>query len=917
MGNNILKERYLFLILGIIFCGCKSSTPKNNQNQSEQTVLKSNETSIYDSKRAELIGAEFKILAETIFPENKDFPTPEGYVDENSPFLHYPQVDISGSEKNGKLKSYFFRLSKNESFTYNLIESAEQSYSFYNPYRVLSKGKWYWQCGVKKGIKSDINWSKVFVFEIRGNERKITAPNAEEILNKLAQIKGPRIIAKTEHLGHLIPEKGTLREQFEALKKKPSKLKIPKPFITPESAVPTKLKEQLLAKGNSKAIFTYRTKRTRDKYKKFCVEEVQPALKMYFLTKDTKHRQKAIDAFVVAKDLYEASKKANMYNDFIEGAYEECIMLYYDIFSTELGVAEKKNLVSIIGQRAENIYGCFIDNIEHKSHNSHNWQVSFQKGMFLSLLIVNESDKAKGWVKYFYDLWMFRGPNGSRNDGGWFPGNGYVNANENCLISIPFVLKQITDYDYFQIPWYQNVMKQFALAGPAGTPAGAYGDKADQAVNSLSSLARLLYFVNPNNIWNVWRFKTLKAVKEKKVAINLKNLLTSKSGWYALVAMKGHSNKELKNISAPQQAAQFKDIGLVTSHSNLNDISKNISVSMRSSPYGQLAHAHASQNAFNITAGGEKLFFKTGFYTSHADAHSLQSYKHTRAQNSILVDGCGQDLKPTGYGWIARYTDNKDFTYAIGDASNAYNGKNNYLEVLKKNNIDLTKENGFGDTDVTRFRRHMLFLKPNYVVIYDELEAENPVSWTFRLNAPKQIYKIKDNSVEVFNTSYTARASLYSGIGVSTDVTNKFKGEFFDWQGKLKVSPEDAIQWHTSITTEEKVSSVFFLTIIDISKKNLPVIHTQNYNKKNGMITVNAGDFTINSQLDTSKKSYLYVSKNDGSSALSTGVASRQIKTKNITHIAKKKGTSLVLFNDKITELVDELPDALKYGNLY
>ena len=103
------------------------------------------------------------------------------------------------------------------------------------------------------------------------------------------------------------------------------------------------------------------------------------------------------------------------------------------------------------------------------------------------------------------------------------------------------------------------------------------------------------------------------------------------------------------------------------------------------------------------------------------------SYRHTRAHNTLLIDGIGQPFSTKGYGKVVRMLW-ATHSYCLGDASNAYSGISEYpmwIENFRNAKIGQSAENGFGETPLKKYRRHLFLLHPDIVVVYDELEAEN------------------------------------------------------------------------------------------------------------------------------------------------------------------------------------------------
>lgn len=120
------------------------------------------------------------------------------------------------------------------------------------------------------------------------------------------------------------------------------------------------------------------------------------------------------------------------------------------------------------------------------------------------------------------------------------------------------------------------------------------------------------------------------------------------------------------------QAAIFPEGGVAYMHTTVQHEANDLMLSLRSSPFGPMGHAHADQNTFNIAYGGKRLFNNTGYRPAMGDPHFLDWYKHTRGHNGILIDGQGQPFNASAYGWIPRFLHGKDISYAVGDASNAY-----------------------------------------------------------------------------------------------------------------------------------------------------------------------------------------------------------------------------------------------------
>jgi hypothetical protein len=264
------------------------------------------------------------------------------------------------------------------------------------------------------------------------------------------------------------------------------------------------------------------------------------------------------------------------------------------------------------------------------------------------------------------------------------------------------------------------------------------------------------------------------------------------------------------------QDRMFCGVGLSAMHTDVLNASDDTAVYFRSSPFGAKGHMHANQNAFNISHDGERVFYSSGYYTSFADPHSLMSYRHTRAHNTILVNGCGQAFGHEGYGWIKRYAAGKDISYVCGDATMAYRPvvDEQFLGLLADNNIKPTPENGFGDGKLKLFERHLLFIRPSTVVVYDVLESEVPSDWTLLLHSMKPPSLGKDGILRLDTKKTQALVQVIGSQPIASNLTDQFYSPAIDILKKYKSLPNE---YHISYESKTKSKTMRFLSVLQIA----------------------------------------------------------------------------------------------------
>lgn len=92
--------------------------------------------------------------------------------------------------------------------------------------------------------------------------------------------------------------------------------------------------------------------------------------------------------------------------------------------------------------------------------------------------------------------------------------------------------------------------------------------------------------------------------------------------------------------------------------------------------------------------------------------------------------------------------------------------------------LEQSVENGFGETSLKKYRRHIFLLHPNKVVIYDELEAAKPVRWDWLLHSPTK-FGVEDatNTLTTKGERFIAVARLFSEQPCTISQTDEYAAE--------------------------------------------------------------------------------------------------------------------------------------------
>ncbi len=147
---------------------------------------------------------------------------------------------------------------------------------------------------------------------------------------------------------------------------------------------------------------------------------------------------------------------------------------------------------------------------------------------------------------------------------------------------------------------------------------------------------------------------------------------------------------------------------------------------MKSSRFGSISHSHGDQNAFCMSAFGEDLAIQSGHYVAFNSSMHRDWRRQTRSKNAVLINGKGQyagNDKPKALaasGRINAAEERDAHIFISGDATAAYQSLS---------------------PEVTLAQRDYYFVRDEYFVIVDTVDADAPVrlNWLLHANGPFEL----------------------------------------------------------------------------------------------------------------------------------------------------------------------------------
>lgn len=864
-----------------------------------------------------------KLTAEKLHSRVREWPYPINgiTVPTNAPALLWPATNgkemvkpmESGSEvpedPNIANVRYKIMLASDQNFKKDLIASAEQRWAVYPLHQALKPGKWFWKYAYALKGSNQWTWSAVydFVVDAKYANEKVAPPISE-------------VLKRNEGAHPLLWNMHTIGEDFyrnnlnnpEAKKfiAFAEKLMLaPLPTEKPQRVIDTTGRTKLEKKNIIERMYHGFGDAVGNPVRNLCIA--------YQLTKDERF---ILDAKRRALNIANMDPNGLATgDDFTSGAVLEALGWFYDVGYTFLTPAEKDLFKNIITIRARRVYNHLPNRFELHVSDNHVWQITLRNLAIATVSVINDVPEAKEWLTYMYEVWSARFPVLGTTDGGWHEGNGYFRVNFKSIVYLSQMFGDFSGVDYFKLPWMENLPYYMLYTHPNAAASTAIGDMWENIpyiVKGEAWFADALTY-KMNNPYLNWY------VSEIKRDYPSYYHGTDDFLFFRLLNYKPNRNLVTTSPANLPKTRKFADVGVVAMHEDLTHADKTLSSYLFSSPFGSSGHGHASQNAFTINFKGKVLFGGTGYYSNFSDKHNLLYYRSSKAYNTILADSLNQKIGEEGYGWIPRAISGKHIQYALGDASNAYGEIKSdfWLDRFKQINVVPSKANGYGDSGVCLYRRHMLQLEGGYIVLYDELEAKTAVKWTTQFHCP--YYTIEgENAANAQQQNFrvqtdlgNVKASVFANSPLKMVVHNQFYETAVNWnkvtndEGQIK---EFKDQWHAGITSEAK-QKFRYLTIIQVKTGETTVIKI--LSNKNGLAHLQVGDWIIQAQLDGERTALLQVVNKTTKSLFNYGSLPIEFEGKRYT--PKVIGSSMLFEMEgnkvKQQEVIDELPDVVKY----
>ena len=415
----------------------------------------------------------------------------------------------------------------------------------------------------------------------------------------------------------------------------------------------------------------------------------------------------------------------------------ELLALLYDWLRPDLSAEQRKAFVGSLDWRTDH----FVNNFAWKSTRagkqavpkagslstwcgSHHFE-GFWDTFPAAIACYEESPAAREC----FDLgvnWLAGVSCGHGFDEGWSAGPGYGNSKFRWLMHSSMYLDSVfPEYKLGTLPWYQRVGEWFARMTPVGLKHAPFGHGSNRAAyytaGRSDTFRSLAYLTGSGLFLRNWRETSGGDVTGAsrlwiQLALPLLHPKPAERLEEDPVGLFPLAGWVMAGTQPPSSPAAYREsVGMI----------------FKSSPAGAYNHGFCAENSFHIYGYGQDL--------SHAAGASIpEPYStHSMSHNTVLIDGIGQVQKQwedrPRLAFLRAFQRGEGYVYWAGDATGAYPATPSCPRGYWGRFDDIYNQRDAGH--LRRFIRHVVFLRGKYFVIFDDLSAAKPAtfSWLYHI----------------------------------------------------------------------------------------------------------------------------------------------------------------------------------------
>jgi len=656
-------------------------------------------------------------------------------------------------------RSYALQCARDPRFERVAYEISGIAYNCHCPPRAFEPGKWCWRFRFVDKRGNESAWSEPRCFTIPDDAVKFPMPDRKALLDRIPKAH-PRLFVRPEDLATLRRRAKTdLKPRFDALVKTCEGL-LARPPSTDE---PPRYPPGTVRKSEEwRKIWWGNRRRT--------TAVLNGAATLAFTRlvggKD-EYGQLAKRLLLAAAEWHPKGATGYRYNDEAGMPYAYYFARTYTFVNDLLTEAEKARCREVMRVRGDEMYRHLCPRHlwhPYASHSNRAWHFLGEVG----IAFLDEIPEAAEWIWFAMNVFYNVYPVWCDDDGGWHEGVAYWNSYVSRFTWWADVMRAAMGVDAYRKPYFSRVGYYPMYLQPVSTAGGGFGDQAGHRTSRHNRrLMTTLAAQSGNGHWQWY--------------VNALGGPDSEGGYVGFVRGVLPEIEPKPPVDLPSSRV-FRGTGQAMLNAILLDAGQNVQVIFKSSPFGLQSHGYESNNSFLLYAFGERLLIRTGQRDIHGSKHHYQWMHHTKSQNNITIDGQSQVKHAARtQGRIAEFQTSDAFDYVCGQAGGCY-----------------------GDL-ASRFDRHILFVKPELVVVFDRLETPKPATFQWHLHALEKMDVNGQESILVKGDKARCRVSFLVPQGLAMSQTDRFEPPP---RPRIKL-----VQWHLTAATPQPATRAEFVTL--------------------------------------------------------------------------------------------------------
>jgi len=646
-----------------------------------------------------------------------------------------------------------------KSFTQIEYRRSGIEFNVHCPPVAFKSGRYWWRYRGVDGKGRSTNWSRARQFTIASDAVKMPMPQRDELLGRIPK-KHPRLFMRPENLARLRAlARAQRKAEYESLLKQCERL-IARPPSTEE---PPKYPAGMV--------------RGSDPWRKiwwgnreYTIRALNGAATLAFTRLIGRQQKYGLEAKRILLECAKWDPKGSTgyrYNDEAGMPYAYYFSRTYTFVNDLLSEQEKEICRAVMKVRGEEMYRHLCPRHlwrPYSSHSNRAWHFLGEVG----IAFLGEIEGAEDWVWFAMNVFYNTYPVWSDDDGGWHEGTSYWASYLNRFSWWADVMREAMGIDAYDKPFFSKVGYYAMYLMPPGKVGGGFGDLTARRTARHNVPIMSTFAAQANNGHWQWYVEALGGPEPA-------------GGYIGFVRGALPGVKPIKPDELPSSRL-FSGIGQAYLNSSILDAGDSVQVVFKSSPFGTQSHGYEANNSFLLWGYGQRLLIRSGYRDSYGSDHHRNWMWSTRSVNNITVNGRGQGRRTAAArGQIVAFKTTDAVDIVVGEAGGAY------------------------EVPLERFRRAIIFVKPEVVVVYDRLAAKEPSTFEYWLHAVNKFGVRDQHAISVRNGDVACEIDFLAPGGMRFEQTNQY-----DPNPRPRITLRE---WHLRGTTGAKSRSTEFVAV--------------------------------------------------------------------------------------------------------